>query len=64
MKTLMKSAADRKCVETEMRTLSTKELDVVTGAAVRYYVMGGYWYVCGKNRNGDPCAVNTGIPAE
>ncbi len=60
--TLRKSAnhafvADR-ADDTDIRPLSATELDAVTGAAVRYYVMKGTWWVCGRTG----CA-NTGIPA-
>jgi hypothetical protein len=49
--------------ETAVRVLNAEEVEAVSGAEVRYYVMKGTWWVCGTNRNGEPTAVNTGIPA-
>ena len=59
----MKDSSSADATDTKFRVLDSTEVDTVSGAAVRYYVMKGTWWVCGKNRNGDPVAVNTGIPA-
>jgi hypothetical protein len=55
----MKADAARKQSMPQVRELNAGEIDAVAGAAVRYYVMKGTWWVA--SRLG---AVNTGIPAD
>jgi hypothetical protein len=52
-----------KAEDSELRALTMDELDAVSGAGVRYYVMRGTWWVCGTDKDGNSYARNTGIPA-
>ena len=38
--------------QSSMRALSATELEVVAGASVTYYEMGGHWYIIGHDKYG------------